>query len=66
MRLILVELEENKKKTPAKEMSGTSSDDVVSALSQTKKGQLKYDTKWKEEGRTEVSLLIKIKLKQVF
>ena len=31
-----------------------SNDNVISALSQTKKGQLKYDTQWKEEGRTEV------------
>lgn len=31
---------------------------IVEALKQTKKGQLKYDCNWKEEGRTEVGLMI--------
>lgn len=37
----------------------TNSDRVASALKATKKGQLKYDTKWIEEGRTEVRQVLR-------
>lgn len=35
---------------------------VTDALRQTPKGKLSYDTKWREEGRTEVKSIYNFKL----